>query len=454
MYFIADGHCLSRESNFVRSGLAPIAPIMSSELATVPLTLVTPGAILSSPIFDYSSPGTKLLGKGVPVSVGLLQQLSSRGVTQVVVSKRDLAAMQAGTPQGTRSKVSDHQYVQAINHTERANEMDDLINQLEFGAEITPSDSPFSDRLGPQNVDAYDPEQMEAAVQQREQQLGYVENLFVDMIDGAIAETDELAGVCRDSLSSIVADRDLFVCLGLNPYDADYPSRHSLHVCAVALSTGVTLGLDDKSLNDLGTGCLIHDVGMMMLDSGIYKAKRRLTQKELALLADHPAHTLDALACPGVRISRIARIVAYQIHERCNGSGYPRGRRAEEIHPLSKIAAVADAYVGLVSNRTHRPGLMPYYAMKKLLESIPQGLFDAKVVRGLLQTVSLFPVGSYVRMDSGKIARVARSMGESYMTPMVEIWNGKHQQFEGELINLSEEPTMKIEGPSRSPTAA
>ena len=166
---------------------------------------------------------------------------------------------------------------------------------------------------------------MNAAVKQREQQINYVEGLFVSMLAGSAAEADGLGDVCRDSLQSIVADKDLFLCLGLNPYDADYPSRHSLHVCTVALSIGVTLGLDDASLADLGTGCLIHDVGMMKLDHRLYKAKRRLTQKELYLLADHPVHTLDALACPGVQISRVARIVAYQIHERCNGTGYPRG---------------------------------------------------------------------------------------------------------------------------------
>ena len=64
--------------------------------------------------------GTKLLGAGVPITSGLIDQLSARGVTRVVVSKRDLAAMQAGTPQGTRSKALDHQYRQSENLTDRA----------------------------------------------------------------------------------------------------------------------------------------------------------------------------------------------------------------------------------------------------------------------------------------------------------------------------------------------
>ena len=93
---------------------------MPSESATVSLSNLSTGAILSSPIFDYASMGTKLLGAGVPITSGLIDQLSARGVTRVVVSKRDLAAMQAGTPQGTRSKALDHQYRQSENLTDRA----------------------------------------------------------------------------------------------------------------------------------------------------------------------------------------------------------------------------------------------------------------------------------------------------------------------------------------------
>ncbi len=426
---------------------------MSSELATVPLSHLTHGAILSSPIFDYSSPGTKLLGKGVPISGGLVSQLSARGITQVVVSKRDLAAMQAGTPQGTRSKSYDHEYPRSSNLSQWSADLDDYINEVRFDSDVEPLPENRVVRLGPQRTDLYDREQMSAAVQQREQQVSYVDDLFVKMVEGALAATDDLANVCSDSLRSIVADKDMFLCLGLNPYDADYPSRHSLHVCTVALSIGVSLGLDDNSLADLGTGCLIHDVGMLKLDKRLYKAKRRLTQKELYILADHPLYTLDALACPGVRISRVTRIVAYQIHERCNGSGYPRRRMADEIHPLAKIAAVADAYVGLVSNRSHRPALMPYYAITKILESIPAGLYDPKAVRGLLHSTSLFPIGSFVCLESDQVGRVVRSTGETYMKPMIELWNQKHQQFEGDIINTADDESIKIVGPARSPKA-
>ena len=77
------------------------------------------------------------------------------------------------------------------------------------------------------------------------------------------------------------------------------------------------------------------------------------------------------------------RMIVYQMHERCDGSGYPRGCTGEKIHPLAKIASVADAYVALVSPRPHRPAMLPYHAIAKMLADVKAGLYDSTVVRGL-----------------------------------------------------------------------
>lgn len=413
---------------------------MPVEFSQVPLANLSEGTVLTAPIFDVDGNRTKLLGEGVEISKTQLEQLQSRGVSRVSISKRDLAAMSAGVPQGTRKSAADHTYSTAKKSTPESQVIDDTVNSSDFETEIENK----VDRTLETLTDCYDREAVVQEVQQREEQISYVDSLYDQLIKGDGAEVEGLTEVCRQSIDSMVRDKDLFSCLGVTPYDGDYPSRHSLHVCSVALSIGFVMGLDDKSLIDLGTGCLIHDVGMLKLDSHIYRTNRKLNEKELAVLAEHPILTMDALACSEARLTPIARIVAYQIHERCNGSGYPRGTRGDQLHILSRIAAVADAYVALLSNRWHRPGMMPYYAMEKMLKSIPEGLFDPKAVRGLLQAVSLFPLGSYVETHDGRIARVVRATGETYMQPIVEIWNDKHKIFEPDLINLVDESQIKI----------
>src|SRR5690606_27821163 len=105
-----------------------------------------------------------------------------------------------------------------------------------------------------------------------------------------------------------------------------------------------------------------------------------------------------------------------------DGSGYPRGRTAQKIHPLAKIAGVADTFTALVARRPYRPGMLPYHAMVQMLRDVGAGLYDGQIVRALLNTVSLFPIGSFVALNDGRVGRVLRSNGAFYDRPMVECW--------------------------------
>ena len=83
---------------------------MPVEFSQIPLANLSVGSVLTAPVFDVDGKRTKLLGAGVAIDESLLKQLETRGISRVSVSKRDLAAMSAGVPQGTRKTASDHTY--------------------------------------------------------------------------------------------------------------------------------------------------------------------------------------------------------------------------------------------------------------------------------------------------------------------------------------------------------
>ena len=157
-------------------------------------------------------------------------------------------------------------------------------------------------------------------------------------------------------------------------------------------------------------------------------------------------HTFDLLQPVFDKVPAAARMVAYQMHERCNGSGYPRGRTGGHIHDLAKISAVADVFIALASPRPHRHGMRPYHAMVKLLHDVREGLFDGTVVRALLQTVSLFPLGSYVALSDGRTGKVIRSNGEQYTRPVVEFTSHNNPNMEPLLVDLSQETDLQVVG--------
>ena len=219
-------------------------------------------------------------------------------------------------------------------------------------------------------------------------------------------------------------------------------------MATIATAIGIIYGLDDQALVDLAIGCQLHDAGMLLVPKQLYELKRKLDEREFKAVTAHPDHTLRLL--DGMEVSLQARLVVAQIHERCNGEGYPSGYKADEIHELAKIAAVADTFVALVSERPYRTAMQPYFAMLKILDGVKQGFFAPAVVRSLLQAVSLFPLGSYVALDGSFVGRVIRSNPERYDRPTIEMWNADATDRDPSVVDLAEESGLAILKPLAS----
>jgi len=388
---------------------------------SAPLSVLRVGAVLSSPIYDPSDSRTKLLGAGVAITEALITRLRQRGVGTVVLNVSDLARLSAFKPQGTATECPlDHEYVASLLETDASRDLDGDAQEGQSLA--APPEKAFLEQVDEPLCESYDPDAMHEMAEQNEQRVSYLDELFRDLVQSKSSiDSEPLDGICRDSLATAVADIDQFVCLGANPFSSDYPHRHSLHVACLAIAIGAKLRLGEQSLLELARGCLIHDIGMLRIPNEPYKLKRKLGGRELEQLVDHPLFALEL--AQDSALPYCSRVVAYQIHERCNGSGYPRGRRGDQIHQLSKIASLADAFVALAAKRPHREGLQPYQIMAKLLQDVRHGLYDPDAMRGLLRAVSMYPIGSYTEISDGRVGRVIRSNGDSYTRPILELWN-------------------------------
>jgi HD-GYP domain-containing protein (c-di-GMP phosphodiesterase class II) len=190
---------------------------------------------------------------------------------------------------------------------------------------------------------------------------------------------------------------------------------------------------------------------MMRVDRINYHEGRVLGTSDFREIAKHPMYTLELLKHHLDRLPYSTRMVAYQMHERSNGSGYPRGRQAHQIHDLAKISAVADVFVALTSERPHRPGMMPYYALERILRGVKDGLYDGGVVRALLKTVSLFPVGSFVTLTDGRTGKVVRSNGENYARPVVLAWDGNDPAGTQTVVDLTKEEKISVQAAISGP---
>jgi HD-GYP domain-containing protein (c-di-GMP phosphodiesterase class II) len=312
---------------------------------------------------------------------------------------------------------------------------------------LPPQGPPFASRIhGPAN-NLFDPCRVEQFRAENEDSSSRLATLHASLAKREVVGADVLHNISRFALHRAVHDMDLFVALGMHAPLIEYPSRHSLHVGSLAMALGARLGYDANTLTELGIGCFIHDLGMLPLCHGACHSNRTLSAGEFAEVTKHPVITFELLNRHRSWISAGARMVAYQMHERCDGSGYPRGRKANQIHPLAKVASVADVFVALLSPRLHRPPTVPYYAVEKIVYDAKNGLYDPDIVRAFLDTVSLFPIGSWVELNDRRLAQVVRSGGRQWDRPVVEAWDHPHPDSIRTVIDLSETPHLSISRP-------
>lgn len=230
----------------------------------------------------------------------------------------------------------------------------------------------------------------------------------------------------------------------------DYTYLHSVAVCALMVSLGRQLELDEEQVRRAGTAGLLHDVGKAGISLEILNKPGKLTDAEFEIMKQHPVIGEALLRKSGGDEDLLD--VALHHHEKVNGSGYPHRLKGKEISLLARMAAVCDVYDAVTSNRPYKAGWNPASAMHQMASW--EGHFDRKVFFAFVKAVGIYPVGSVVRLASGRIAVVAEPGGGSLLQPKVCVFYSlvTNQSLSPEMVDLSDRFCWdSITGPEESP---
>ena len=212
--------------------------------------------------------------------------------------------------------------------------------------------------------------------------------------------TKELTSLIREIKLVIKDNRDLLMLLAdVCSYDS-YIFTHSLNVSMYSLAIGMKLNLNEKKLEMLGLGAILHDVGKMTIPEEILLKPGRLTAVEFAEVKKHAEAGFELLRHIPT-ISLIVAHCAYQHHERLDGSGYPRGLKENEIHLFGKIIAIADVFDAVTSNRIYRRAMLPHQGLE-ILYAGSGTLYDQKLIQTFRQAVAVYPIGLTVVLSDGR----------------------------------------------------
>ncbi|HWF53847.1 MAG TPA: HD-GYP domain-containing protein [Solirubrobacteraceae bacterium] len=132
-----------------------------------------------------------------------------------------------------------------------------------------------------------------------------------------------------------------------------YTGKHADRVAAYGME--IARGLDVRMADGASTefGFLLHDVGKVAIPDAILYKPGKLTDKERALMCQHPL--IGAQIIAGIEFLGEAADVVRSHHEFWDGSGYPDGLAGEEIPLAARVFAVADVLDALTTDRPYRP---------------------------------------------------------------------------------------------------
>jgi HD-GYP domain-containing protein (c-di-GMP phosphodiesterase class II) len=270
---------------------------------------------------------------------------------------------------------------------------------------------------------------LELDVQER-QQMEQARKLYFGLISFTVETFTRFAESNRLDLAAITerlkglielvkSSRDSILRLPEFVYISDnYLYQHCLNCAILSLAIGDSLKLPPHRLIELGTGALLHDIGMMKIPDALYLNPRQLGPREWQMIKAHPMLSYRILK--GFSLSDTIALTAYEHHERLDGTGYPRALAGEKITVYSRILAVADSYESMTTKRPFRVNREGHAALLELLKG--RGVFyDEAAVRALIYCLSVYPLGTTVLLSNAAMGRVIRTDPHSPKTPIVQI---------------------------------
>lgn len=218
---------------------------------------------------------------------------------------------------------------------------------------------------------------------------------------------DKILEVAKIITNAVDINSDIALAsILLNQDAANYAIRHCVDTAIVALVVACAMKKTPAEIEPIMAAALTMNVGMLRLQDQLEVKQEPLNEKETEIIKNHPQESVSLLKQAGITHPEWLSYVLLH-HENEDGSGYPGGKRGDDIPQNAKILAMADRYCAAVVHRKYRKTLMPNVSMRDVLMAGGKPC-DPMLAAYFIKELGTYPPGAFVRLQNEEIAVVTR----------------------------------------------
>lgn len=255
-----------------------------------------------------------------------------------------------------------------------------------------------------------------------------IKNLMQAARSGKQVEVAAVSPLAEQTVATVLRNPHALTSIARIKTKDEYTFMHCVSVAALLTTFGREMQMSQDDLKELAIGGLIHDLGKTMVRQDVLNKPGKLDKEEFNHMRKHVDYSGEMIE--GIpQVSQIAHHVTMCHHERMDGTGYPKGLKGDEISQVGRMSAIVDVYDALTSVRVYKAAWEPTQAMKKLIEWSPAH-FDRELVQRFASCIGIFPVGSVVALESGRVG-IVMDQNQDLLKPVIRIvYNRKFNRYE------------------------